>query len=337
MNKTDEAILQALKINMGYQAGEAVAVAGQLWNDRFDPLYKPAFERSLRLGETMAEVFRRAGVSTGWVTYVPEEARNGADATPELYEKAGRPDILFMPTAFSLTHTPFRRSLTEKGVRIASMPNFTLEMFSEGGPMSVDYRELDRRTREVAEKLRAGRFVQISGPGTSMVVEVDTDHIHVSSGLLTRPGAWGNLPGAEAYAPPVHEGRSHGYFTVPAGWGGTRPLPFPFTFHVERGRFTRIDGPSEEARRYMEENIHPLIWGANDFDVLAELGIGTNPSLNRDYILRHGWSTLVAEKIGGSAHFANGNSKSMGGVNEVPVHIDWVVDQVEITYDFRPA
>ena len=76
---------------------------------------------------------------------------------------------------------------------------------------------------------------------------------------------------------------------------------------------------------------------ANDFDVLAELGIGTNPSLNRDYILRHGWSTLVAEKIGGSAHFANGNSKSMGGVNEVPVHIDWVVDQVEITYDFRPA
>jgi len=44
------------------------------------------------------------------------------------------------------------------------------------------------------------------------------------------------------------------------------------------------------------------------------------------------WSTLVAEKIGGSAHFANGNSLGMGGKNDVPIHIDWVVPGVELEF-----
>ncbi|MGB4704322.1 MAG: hypothetical protein WBI18_04510 [Candidatus Saccharicenans sp.] len=40
----------------------------------------------------------------------------------------------------------------------------------------------------------------------------------------------------------------------------------------------------------------------------------------------------MAEKIFGSIHFANGNSKGMGGRNDVPVHIDWVVPNVRAEY-----
>jgi leucyl aminopeptidase (aminopeptidase T) len=82
--------------------------------------------------------------------------------------------------------------------------------------------------------------------------------------------------------------------------------------------------------------IKPILFSQPDFDVMAELGIGTNPNINADYIARKGWTILTAEKISGSAHFANGNSKAMGGKNDVPIHIDWVVPNVTIHYDFKP-
>jgi len=336
MDAVDQAILNALLVNLGYREGEQVALVSQSWSDEFESHRRTAFDLSYRLCSRMVDVFRKALIPVDWVTYRPKELRNGADATPELYGKIGSPDIVFMPTVFSLTHTAFRRALTGKGVRIASMPTFTLDMFAEGGPMRVDYCELDRKTREVADRLSHSRYVRVRGPDTDMVIEVDGENVHVSSGLLTKPGAWGNLPGAEAYAPPVHEGASHGFFTVPSGWGGSTPIPFPIMFHVKQGRFIRAQGGSAEAQTYIEQTIHPILFGAENYDVLAEIGIGTNTSLNADYITRKGWSTLVAEKIGGSAHFANGNSKAMGGVNDVPIHIDWVVDQVQMDYNFSP-
>lgn len=335
MHSIDQSILNALHINMGYQGGESVVIVSQEWDPSFDAKYAPAFDRSRLLCRRMWEAYRQAGIPVEWIPYVPLELRNGADAVPELRKRMGDPQVVFLPTVFSLTHTAFRRGLTEQGIRVASMPGFTLDLFEEDGPMSVDYRELDRITREVAARLGSGRCLRVTAPGTDMLVEVDTANIHVSSGLLTRPGAWGNLPGAEAYAPPVHEGKSRGHFTVPAGWGGTAPTPYPLQFHVEQGRFTDVLGETPEARDYIEKNIRPLLFGRQDFDILAEIGIGTNRSLNAGYVSRKGWSTLVAEKIGGSVHFANGNSRAMGGQNDVPIHIDWVVDQACIDYDYR--
>ena len=165
-----------------------------------------------------------------------------------------------------------------------------------------------------------------------MVVEIDRENVHVSSGVLDTPGKWGNLPGAEAYAPPVHLGKSNGFFTGPAGWGGNAPLPYPLRFTVQGGRFVSVEGENPEAEKFAEEKVRPHLFGAPGYEVLAELGIGTNPNLTAEYIAKKGWSALTAEKIAGSAHFANGNSFSMGGKNDVPVHIDWVVPGVKLEF-----
>ncbi len=330
MEKIDRAILNSLRVNMGYKKGESVAIIMQEWNSEFGESFIEKFEKERELCHKMFEVFKSERVDVELLSYTPSEARSGVDAPTEMYEKIGYKDIIFMPTVFSLTHTGFRRAQTEKGSRIASMPGFTLEMFEEGGPMDVDYQELHEKTEKVAEFLRGAKFIKIVAYETDITVEIDQNLVHVSSGLLNKPKSYGNLPGAEAYVVPVHEGNSNGYFTVFEGWGGSNPLKYKAKFFVEKGRIVDVRGESDKSQGYIDQAIKPLIFGGRDFNILAELGLGTNPNITKEYIKIKGWNTLVAEKIHGSAHFANGNSKGMGGENDVPVHIDWVVPDVKI-------
>jgi len=40
MDRTDEAILNALKVNMGYNTGEKVAIVMQEWNPKFEEKFR---------------------------------------------------------------------------------------------------------------------------------------------------------------------------------------------------------------------------------------------------------------------------------------------------------
>ncbi len=332
MNAIDRAIMNALTVNLGYRPGESVGIILQKWEPALDNETKEKFHASRKLCEQMETVFRENGVNVVLLRYAPKEARNGVDAPSTLYKSAKKHDVLFMPTAYSLSHTPFRKAISATGTRIASMPGFTLDMFEPGGPMDTDYRKLAEETGKIREKLAASRFVQVTAPGTDMRIEIVPESAHASTGMLNEPGAFGNLPGAEAYALPMESGSSEGHFTVPAGWGGQIPLPFPVRFTVKNNRFVKIEGTDSKQQTWIDRNIKPLIMGQKNFDILAELGIGTNPNLNGEYISKHGWGILTAEKISGSAHFANGNNAGFGGENNVAVHIDWVVPDVTISY-----
>ena len=328
MERVDKAVLNMLKVNMGYKKGESIAIIMQLWNPNFPEHFRTAFEKSEKLCNKIQDVFNKAGISVDLFKYIPSEPRHGVDVSPELYDEFVYADIIFEPTVFSLTHTNFSKVQVEKGARIASTPTFTLDMFAKKGPMDVDYKRLEKITKDTANKLSKSRFVKVTGKKTNITVEIDKKLVEASSGLITKKGQVNNLPGAEAYAVPVHKGDSNGYFTVPKGWGGAKALKHELTFVVQNGMIIDIKGPKD----YIEKEIKPIVFGGKDFNVLAELGIGTNPNITNEYIKKHGWSVLTGEKIYGSAHFANGNSKGMGGKNDVPVHQDWVVPNVKIEF-----
>lgn len=156
MDSIDEAIINALKVNMGHKKGESVAIVKQDWSPHLGEDVRPAFEASRELCERMFRVFYndREFTDVLLTAYVPEEARDGADATEELYRtmEISKPDIIFMPTVYSLSHTPFREAQTKRGARIASLPGFTLEMFDPDGSMVVNYREIDRLAIEFTYK-----------------------------------------------------------------------------------------------------------------------------------------------------------------------------------------
>ena len=61
--------------------------------------------------------------------------------------------------------------------------------------------------------------------------------------------------------------------------------------------------------------------------VVAEFGIGTNS------VLQISGNLLEDEEVKGTIHIAFGNSASMGGNNDVPVHIDCMVRQPDVFAD----
>jgi leucyl aminopeptidase (aminopeptidase T) len=272
------------------------------------------FEASKRVCDIFLQACKEDGISAEIKSYVPTVLRNGVEPPADFVVKG---DIVLAPTVYSLTHTAFAKAIVAR--RVATLPGFKPHMFETVG----NKEKLLALTTEYYDTLHASKQVRVTGEGTDMLIEVNSDLVLQSSGFFATKDVE-NIPGAEVFCVPK---AANGYFTVPIGFGGDRSLPSPVKFTVENGRFVDFEGDIDVLEKYVAPNFE-----GKDFNVLAELGIGTNPNVTSEYIKRTGWSTLLAEKIYGSAHFANGNSKGMGGDNDVPVHIDWVVPDVDIEF-----
>lgn len=350
-SRTREIMLSALERNLGYKEGEKVALIGQSWRPHLPANARPVMDRAIDLWETLAHIYNGAGVNVELFSYIPDEigstvepARNLLTRMEHMAESIGNPDIILAPTAYSLTHTNFMKSWAEKGSRIATMSNSSLAMLSPGGPFDSqeDPAEIIERTEEIADGLRGSEYVRIMGPNSDLVVHIDPNLVHTSTGITAKPGEIGNWLGAEAYAVPVDPrdgGKTYGWFKVPAGWGGRDQLSYDTVFFIDKGRFTdiRCIDESLEAQRWLNENVAPRIlprFGAPEgHDIVAELGFGTNTAINADY-LKDNWSIAVAEKMyrsegGRTVHIAGGNSAGMGGRNNVQYHEDWLVLDVQ--------
>jgi len=325
MNQT---ILNTLKQNLQYKEGEKVAIIFQEWNNLFNSNLKQFFINSQEISKKMYNVFKENNIEVELFSYIPTETRSGVDVTKEIYEKVNH-DIIFMPTVFSLTHTNFTKTQRERGARLASMPKFALEWFEKDGPMDCDQDKMIALTKGYSDKMKNSSSVIIKAPETDIAIEINQNLVHESNGIIPR-GDCGNLPGAEAFCVPKN---ANGYFTIFKGWGGPFPLEYDVKFVVENCKIVELVCKTEQANKYIEEKVKPLIFKEKNFNVLAEFGIGTNPNITKDSLKRYGWSGLLAEKIYGTVHFANGNSAGMGGDNNVPVHLDWVIENVEMEWE----
>lgn len=299
------------------QKNEKVIIIYQEPPENCSEEYLKDFNDSKEVCEIILTACEKEGISGEIASYVPEILRNGVEP-PEHFSVQG--DIIIAPTVFSITHTSFAKNLTAR--RVATLPGFKPYMFQTIG----NKKELCKITNEYYNKLKQANNVRITGDTTDIAIEINPKLVLQSTGFFDNPDdKIENIPGAEVFCVPKN---ANGYFTVPVGFGGDQALPSPITFFIENNVFTKFEGDSKVIEKY----ITPLFAGQN-FNVLAELGIGTNSNITEDYIRKTGWSTLLAEKIYGSAHFANGNSKGMGGDNDVPVHIDWVVPNIRIEFN----
>ncbi|MBU3941047.1 MAG: hypothetical protein KKH88_03925 [Nanoarchaeota archaeon] len=347
MSTTEQIMVKALKTNLVHKKGEKVVIVTQEFDSKFENNLKPQFDRALELCKKLNETYQNQGINSTLITFTPKDAGSGINPTKELYNKfeefeknSGIPEIVIAPSAYSLTHTAWRKQQCEKGSRIATMSNSSLAMFQPGGPFDIeeDYNKILEETKEKAEKLRNSKYVKITGPNTELVINVDQNLVIESTGILSKPGTYGNWLGAEAFAVPIHLGDSYGYFLTPKNWGGAKQLKYSAIFHIKDGKFTDIKSAdnSKEAQSWLDENIKPMIFNKPNNDVVAELGLGTNPFVRDDYLMKN-WSLAVAEKKGNTVHIAHGNSKCMGGQNDVEIHQDFVILNVDkIEFNYRP-
>jgi leucyl aminopeptidase (aminopeptidase T) len=189
------------------------------------------------------------------------------------------------------------------------MPLFEVSMLE--GSMDVDWKALAKRTNSVARRVNTAESITVTTPyGTNISFSVTGRKALPDTGILTKPGSFGNLPAGEVYLAPL-EGTANGKLVLQ--WGPTRALESPITLTVKHGYVVGVEGDEPYAAR-LRAKLDERSENAN----IAELGIGTNDKARRPD------NILESEKILGTIHIALGDNSSFGGTVQAPFHQDFV-------------
>lgn len=306
LTKLDTASTIAIKICMGAKKNESIlVVTDELKREIGLSLY----ENAKRLGHNSLFVEMKSGKI------------NGEEPPAAIADLMKKFDVVFCPTAKSLTHTDARRSASKLGSRIATFPGITKEIMIRG--MNADYNGISKRSIKLAKILEKGNRIRVTAPaGTDISFDIKGMKPIASKGLFHKKGESGNLPTGETYLAPV-EGTADGVFVVDGSMAGFGLLKNAnLRIEVKDGFATKISGgPIAKKLVAMLDKVGQ---GARN---IAEFGIGTNDSAKLSGVL------LEDEKVMGTIHLALGNNITMGGTFNVPIHLDGLVKKPTVWMD----
>ncbi|MDH4135105.1 MAG: aminopeptidase [Anaerolineae bacterium] len=326
-----QGVLDMLQVNMGLKKGEKLLVVTDLltplqWSSLEGTRLMLASERSM-LAKMVAEIANESYPRCKVEFYLyPATGQHGAEPGEEVTRKMTQADVVIAITTYSLSHTDAREHASQAGARIASMPMFEPQMFYPGGPMAVDYQQVAKDTKVIAELLTTAQKAVIrSREGTDLSFSLAGRPGQVDGGIYTSKGAWGNLPGGEAFIVPL-EGTAQGQVVVPKDGGVD--ITEEMTFVFQAGWVREIRGGGKEG-----DKLRQLMQFDSDAEEhrlrrnLAELGIGTNPNAKSPV------NVLEAEKIKGTVHVAVGDNAHMGGQISCDLHEDFVLPRPDLILD----
>ncbi|MGM5484309.1 MAG: aminopeptidase [Nanobdellota archaeon] len=248
---------------------------------------------------------------------IPTGKKHGEEPPAKVAEMMKKFDVVVAPTTKSLSHTRARREATDAGVRMATMPGITKDIFERALKEDPSMKELTIKLKkeldkasEVRVKTEAGTDIRFSLRGRKAVSDY---------GDLTEPGSFDNLPSGEAFIAPL-EDSLEGRMVVDASFG-TGILRSPVSVKFSKGIAVDFEGEGSSSIRQQFEG-----HGDKGFTV-AEFGIGTNTHAAIS------GNTLEDEKVKGTCHIALGNNMAFGGMNDVPVHVDGIMEDPTIELD----
>ena len=275
---------------------------------------------TLGLGERMRGEAGRAGADAMMLLMAERDA-HGEEPPDAVAAAMAKADVVLCPTVKSLSHTEARRHANEAGARVATLPGVTEETLAR--VMSADMEGLRRKGAAVAAALDAGSEARITCPnGSDLTLNIAGRDAISDDGDLREPGAFGNLPCGEGFIAPI-ETEGGGVLVVDGTIGGIEHDESLVELTVEHGNLTAASGTGGPELLELLRAAGP---GGTGF---AELGIGTNEKA----ILTG--NLIEDEKILGTCHVAFGASAGIGGVVQVPIHIDCVVMRPTVEIDGR--
>jgi len=308
LTKLDNASIIAIKTCMGVKKNESILViTDEVTNEIGYSLYKNAMELGYKalLVETKSSKI------------------DGEEPPKEVADLMKKFNVVFCPTAKSLTHTDARREAAALGTRIATFPGITKEIMIRG--MNADYKKISRLSLKLKDILEKGKVVRVvTRLGTDITIPIENRPVFASKGLFHAKGECGNLPTGETFLAPI-EGATEGVFVVDGSFAGLGLMKSsPIRVEVKNGMAVKITGGKDA------ELLNKILNKAGKMSRnIAELGIGTNDSAKLSGIL------LEDEKVMGTVHIALGNNKSMGGTVGVPLHLDGVIKKPTVFLDKR--
>lgn len=295
----------ALKECMGLKEGETVVIITD------EPERSIGYHLWIKARELNAEAI--------YIEIIPRKI-HGEEPPKPVAEAMKMADIVIAPTSKSITHTTAKKEACDKGVRVATLPGITEEIFIR--TMNANYDEIVSLTNKIADILDKGKRVHIaSEPGTDLSFSIEGRMARRSTGVYKHPGECGNLPGAEAYIAPV-EGTAEGVVVVDGSMAGIGILSSPIVLTVKAGFVKKIEGGDEAGKL---EDI--LLRYGKEARNIAEFGVGTNPNA------KISGNILEDEKVFGTVHIALGSNYDFGGMIKAPIHLDGIIRKPTVVID----
>ena len=308
MGELEHAVRAVIGDCLGVREGEEVLIVAN-----------PA---TIGLAERLRGEAGRRGAD-GVMALMAERAESGTEPPRAIAAAMAAADVVLCPTVQSLSHTAARRRATEAGVRIATLPGVTEEMLAR--VMSADMEGLRRKGAAIAERLTAASEARITcANGSDLRLGLGDRTAIPDAGDLTAPGAFGNLPCGEGFIAPI-EGSAEGRLVCDGTIASIGRVSEPVELTIEGGHLVAATGPEGERLLDLLRT-----YGGEEGTNVAELGIGTNEKAQLTGDL------LEDEKILGTCHVAFGASAAIGGTVQVPVHLDCVVLEPDVSADGEP-
>ena len=272
-------------------------------------------------------LFQRARALTdkSELLVVKEFAMHGEEPPADAAAAMQAADLCLGVTAKSMAHTAARRALSQAGGRYLSLPDYSLELL-EDGSLRADFKSRKTATMAVADAFTQGRRITVSTQaGTDIVLDAGGRTGNCCPGFVSAPGELGSPPDIEANVSPV-ETASEGVVVV----DGSIPFPTlgtlksPVRLTVRQGKIVKMEGAPEvlaELERLFKTA------GSDKALVLAECGVGLNEKAKLTGTM------LTDEGAYGTMHFGFGSNATVGGVNDVAFHLDFVFRSPTLTVD----
>ena len=288
-----------IETNLALQPGETLLVVTD------DP--------TREVGELFYEA-ARAMDHRALIMQMPEGSVAGEEPPAPVAAAMKAADVALCPTAKSITHTNARIEAAAAGTRVITMPGITMDMLRDGAACA-DYAQVERRTRQLTERLTHAKHARIEKDGHVLELALTGRNGVASPGVYREPGASGNFPSGEAYIAPLEDG-ANGTVVIDGSMVGIGTLTEPMTVTIENGRLTRIEGA--DAQGPYAERLS-VLFEQPENGTIAELGIGTNETAKLCGII------LEDEKLYGTVHIAFGTNTSFGGITKADCHLDGII------------
>ena len=265
-------------------------------------------DKKLPIGTALYNAAQDLGAEALLMAMTPRQV-SGEEPPAAVAAAMKAADVVIAPMATSITHTRAKIEAAKAGARVATMPNITEDMFSQGA-MTADYDQVMDLTLRVTELLTKAATARIEKDGCVLTLDLTGRPGIPSPGVYREKGQSGNLPSGEAYIAPLEDG-SNGEMVIDGSMVGLGKLDAPLRVRVEGGKLKEITGPGAE-------KLGVLL--ANDRNAtLCELGIGTNHAARVTGII------LEDEKAYHTVHIAFGTNIGFQGTNKADCHMDGVI------------
>ncbi len=210
------------------------------------------------------------------------------------------------------------RFISASGLGGVSSAKFDLFMES----ISVNYSRMKKHGLRLKNKLDKAKIIRVkTKAGTDVTFNVEGKKAVANAGDYKEAGKGGNVPSGEVYIPPKGFDGVNGIVIIDGSMRcdeGTMLLKEPLKLVIKEGKLIQIEGAHKDLLENTLIRREDRAKYPERVRMIGELGIGINPGA----VLMG--SSILDEKVLGTAHVAIGSNYWFGGDIRTVLHLDQV-------------